>query len=154
VLILQHTQDKIRNMENMLENFVGLWVDKNANLLLIEPWKTDVVKVFFASGKTKAPIERSFMEQKPTTDVLGEFNKGLGELIVQFGKPYYGPQLHLKYEVTNIYEGKASLEPSHALVGSASKEKKEWLKWLEPLEDYVFIGDKDKIKETLSLYQT
>ena len=141
-------------MENTLEKFLGLWVDKNANLLLIESWKADVVKVFFASGKTKAPIERSFMEHNLTIDVLGEFSKGLGELIVQFGKPYYGPQLHLKYEFTNIYEGKASLEPSHALVGSASKEKEEWLKWLEPLEDYVLIDNKDKIKETLSQYKT
>jgi len=140
-------------MENILEQFLGLWMDKNANLLFIEPWKTDIVKVFFASGKTKSPVERIFLQQKLTVNVEGEFDTGYGELIVQFGHAYYGPQLHLKYETTDIYNGKASLEPSHALVDSASEEKKEWLKWLDPLEDYVLINDKDEIEKILLLYK-
>ena len=138
----------------MIEKFLGLWIDKNANLLLIEPWESNIVKVFFASGKTKAPVERNFMQRQLTIDVSGKFDNGHEELIFQFGKAYYGPQLHLKYEITDNYEGKASLEPSHALVGSASEEKKEWLRWLEPLEDYVFIDDKDRIEEVLMLYRT
>jgi hypothetical protein len=37
----------------MIEKFIGLWVDNNANLLLIEPWKLNIlnsgiVKVLFA----------------------------------------------------------------------------------------------------------
>ncbi len=60
----------------------------------------------------KAPVERSFMQQKLTIDVPGEFDKGFGELIVQFGALYYGPQLHLKYEITEFYEQKPSLGPS------------------------------------------
>ncbi len=138
----------------MIKNFLGLWVDKNANLLLIEPIeKSDIVKVFFASGKTEAPVKRSFMKGQLTINVPGEFHSGHEELIVQFGNAYYGPQLHLKYEITDDFEGKASLEPSHALVSSASQEKKDWLKWLEPLEDYVFIDDENKIKEILTLYR-
>ncbi len=142
----------------MIEKFIGLWVDNNANLLLIEPWKLNIlnsgiVKVLFASGKTKAPVSRDFMQQQFTVDVPGEFNNGHEELIIQFGKAYYGPQLHLKYEITDNYKGKASLDPSHALAGSASKEKKEWLKWFEPLEDYVYIDGQDKIEELLKSYK-
>ncbi|MDM8547174.1 hypothetical protein [Candidatus Venteria ishoeyi] len=139
-------------MQSVLDEFLGLWLDKNGNLLFIKPWNTGGVKVSFASGKTKAPVERGFMQQQLTIDVPGEFHEGFGELIVQFGPPYYGPQLHLRHEITDIYEGKPSLEPSHALVASAPKEKKEWLQWLEPLDDYVLVDD-DRKEAVLSSYQ-
>ncbi|VVH60127.1 hypothetical protein BAZOLSSOX_2132 [uncultured Gammaproteobacteria bacterium] len=60
----------------MIEKFIGLWVDNNANLLLIEPWKLNIVKVLFASGKTKAPVSRDFMQQQFTVDVPGEYRIG------------------------------------------------------------------------------
>jgi hypothetical protein len=88
-------------MKDILERFYGVWIDKNGNVLFIKPGNSNEVKVSFASGRTKAPVERSFMQQKLTIDLPGEFDKGFGELIVQFGAPYYGPQLHLKYKVKN-----------------------------------------------------
>jgi hypothetical protein len=130
-------------MKEILERFYGVWIDKNGNVLFIKPGNMNEVKVSFASGRTKAPVERSFMQQKLTIDVPGEFDKGFGELIVQFGALYYGPQLHLKYEITEFYEQKPSLEPSHALVASSPKEKKEWLKWFEPLHDYVAVAEQE-----------
>ena len=133
-------------MKNTLEQYLGLWIDRNGNLLLIKPSEANTVKVSFASGKTMAAIERCFMQQQFTLDVDGEFDSDYKELTVQFGIRYFEPKLQLKYE-------RACLSPSYKLSASTPKEKKEWLRWFEPLEDYYLIEDQTIIKNTLLLYE-
>jgi len=66
---------------------------------------------------------------------------------------YFEPQLHLKYEIEDQYTGSSSLKPSYKLPVSTPREKKEWLKWFEPLENYFLIEDKKKVEEILLLYK-
>jgi len=136
------------------KQFLGLWLDRNGNLLLITSLEANTVKVSFASGKTKSPVKRSFLQQQPTTiDVDGEYDSGNQELIVQFGIRYFEPTLHLKYESADIHKGKPSLRPSYKLSESTPSEKKEWMKWFEPLENYVLIDDSNRTEEIKSLYK-
>jgi len=137
----------------MLKQFLGLWVDNNNNLLLIQSLVANTVKVTFASGKTNSPIKRSFLQQQPTVNVDAEYDSGKQELIVQFGVRYFEPTLHLKYEDNDLYSEKPSLRPSYKLSVSTPSEKKEWMKWFEPLESYVLIVDNNRIKEIKSLYK-
>jgi hypothetical protein len=103
--------------------------------------------------KRKSPIKRSFLQQQPTIDVDGEYDSGNQELIVQFGVRYFEPTLHLKYESADIYNEKPTLRPSYKFSASTPSEKKEWMKWFEPLEDYVLIDDKNRIEEIKSLFE-
>ena len=140
-------------MKNTLEQFLGLWMDRNGNILLIKALEANTVKVSFASGKIMSPIERCSMHQQLTIDVEGEYDSFYTELIVQFGVRYFEPQLHLKYEIADQYKGNSSLKPSYKLPVSTPREKKDWLKWFEPLENYFLIEDKKKIEEILLLYK-
>ena len=129
----------------MLKQFLGLWIDNNNNALLIQSLEANTVKVSFASGKTKSPIKRNFMQQQYTVNVDAEYDSGNQELIVRFGVRYFEPTLHLKYEKNDIHSGRASLRPSYKLSVSTPSEKKEWMKWFEPLESYVLIDDNNRI---------
>jgi len=140
-------------MLNRLEKFLGLWLDKNGNILLIHSLKANTLLVSFASGKTQAPIERSGVPQQLTVDVDAEYDTEKEELIVQFGTRYYGPQLQLRYEATDLYREKPSLKPSISLAPSSPKNKKEWVKWFEPLENYVLIDRKEDIEVVLASYK-
>jgi len=136
------------------KQFLGLWLDRNGNLLLITSLEANTVKVSFASGKTKSPVKRSFLQQQPTTiDVDGEYDSGNQELIVQFGIRYFEPTLHLKYESADIHCGKPTLRPSYKLSVSTPGEKKEWMKWFEPLEDYLLVDNYTKAENILLLYK-
>jgi len=106
----------------MLEQFLGLWIDKNNNVLFIKSLKANNVKVSFVSGKTNSPVERCFMPQQLIINI--EYDMDSEELIVQFGVRYFEPKLHLQFETTDIHNGKASLKPSYALSISTPKEKK------------------------------
>ena len=138
---------------NPSKQFLGLWLDRNGNVLLIKSLEANTVKVSFASGKTKSPVKRSFMQQQLTVDVDGEYDSGNQELIVQFGVRYFEPTLHLNYQATDIHSGKLSLRPSYKLSVSTPSEKKEWVKWFEPLEDYLLINDITKIEAIKLLYK-
>ena len=100
-----------------------------------------------------SPINRCSMHQQLTIDVEGEYDSRYMELIVQFGVRYFEPQLHLKYEIAGQYKGNSSLKPSYKFPVSTPREKKEWLKWFEPLENYFLIEDKKKVEEILLLYK-
>ena len=140
-------------MKTTLEQYLGLWIDRNDNILLIKPSEANTVKVSFASGKIMAPIERYLMHKQFTIEVDGEFDTDYKELTVQFGVRYFEPKLHLTYKLTDNCKEKASLRPSYKLSVSTPKEKKEWMEWFEPLESYFFIEDKSTVDKVLSLYQ-
>jgi len=137
-------------MKNTVKQFLGLWVDSNGNVLFIKSPEANTVKVSFASGKIMSPIKRCSMHQQLTIDVDGEYDSDCIELTVQFGVRYFEPQLHLKYEIAGQ---SSSLKPSYKLPASTPREKKEWLKWFEPLENYFLIEDKKKVEEILLLYK-
>ena len=61
--------------------------------------------------------------------------------------------MYLKYESADIYSGKPTLRPSYKLSDSTPSEKKEWMKWFEPLEGYVLIDDNNRIEEIKSVYK-
>ncbi len=139
-------------MSEQLENFLGMWMDKNSNVLFIKRGTGDKVLVSFASGIGKAPVIRKFNRDQPTINVDGEYYHGVGELVVMFGAPYYGPQLNLLYKNSEIYEGKPSLEPSYVCSVSAPKKQKKWIKWFKPLEDFEQV-EEDKREDLISSYQ-
>ncbi len=62
-------------MKNTVEQFLGLWVDSNRNVLFIKSPEANTVKVSFASGKIMSPIKRCSMHQQLTIDVDGEYGK-------------------------------------------------------------------------------
>ena len=140
-------------MKNTVEQFLGLWVDRNGNVLLIKSPEANTVKVSFASGKIMSPIERCSMHQQLTIDVESEYDTLNTELIVQFGVRYFEPKLHLKYEIADQYKGNSSLKPFYKLPVSTPLEKKEWLKWFEPLENYFLIEGQKKIEAILLAYK-
>ena len=140
-------------MNDKLKKYLGVWMDENSNVLFIKEGAEDEVLVSFASGNKKAPIIREFNGHQLTTNVSGEYHSGFGELAVVFGAPYYGPQLNLLHTDSETNKEKPCLEPSYIYSVSAPKKQKEWVeKWLKPLDDFELI-DKEKWKETLSLYQ-
>lgn len=110
--------------KNPLKQFLGLWLDRNGNVLLIKSLEANTVKVSFASGKTKSPVKRSFMQQQLTINVDGEYDSSIQELIVQFGVRYFEPTLHLQYESADIQSGKPILRPSYQLSDSTPRGKK------------------------------
>jgi len=113
--------------KNTLEQFLGLWLDKNDNALLITSLEANTVKVAFASGRSKSPVKRSFLQQL-TIDVDGEYDTDNKELIVQFGVRYFEPTLNLNYQAPDIYCSKPRLRPTYELSISTPSEKKEWMK--------------------------
>jgi len=139
--------------KNTLEQFLGLWLDKNDNALLITSLEANTVKVTFASGRTKSPVKRSFLQQQLTIDVDGEYDTDNKELIVQFGVRYFEPTLHLNYQTPDIHSSKPSLKPSYELSISTPSEKREWMKWFDPLEDYLLIDDYTKVEHILLPYK-
>jgi len=139
-------------MQKFLEQFLGLWADRNGNVLLIKTLEGNNVKVSFASGKTKSPIEQFFLPKRLTIDVDAEYDTNCEELVVLFGVRYFEPTLHLAYEITDLYNGKPNLRPSYKLSASTPNEKRTWMKSFEPLEGYVLIDDQHTMAEILCLY--
>ena len=87
-----------------MERFIGIWKNKDGNILEIKPNNKKSLKVTFFSGRTGKPVIRDYYKGKESVEMYAELNYYESSLEVELGVKGSGFQLSLLYDWINLKE--------------------------------------------------
>ncbi len=87
-----------------MERFIGIWKNKDGNILEIEPNNKKSLKVTFISGSTGKPVIRDYYKGKKSVKMYAELGYYESSLEVELGVNRSGFQLSLLYDWINLRE--------------------------------------------------
>jgi hypothetical protein len=88
-----------------LEEFIGIWESESGNILEINPYNKDSLKVNFISGITGKPVIREYYKNKESVDMIAELDFYKSSLEVELWKKGKGFQLILSYDWIDLRTG-------------------------------------------------
>ena len=88
-----------------LEEFIGIWESESGNILEINPYNKDSLKVNFISGLTGKPVIREYYKNKESVDMIAELDFYKSSLEVELWKKGKGFHLILSYDWIDLRTG-------------------------------------------------
>ena len=85
-----------------IKDFIGKWQNESGNILEVNPFRKNVLKVNFISGKTGKPVIRKYFENKESIDMHASLDFYESSLEVELWKKGKGFQLILLYDLINF----------------------------------------------------
>ena len=87
-----------------MERFIGIWKNKDGNILEIKPNNKKSLKVTFISGRTGKPIIRDYYKGKESVEMFAELDYYESSLEVELGEKGSGFKLSLLYDWIDLKE--------------------------------------------------
>ncbi len=85
-----------------IKDFIGIWQNESGNIIEINPYRKNALKVNFISGKTGKPVIRKYFENKESIDMHASLDFYESSLEVELWKKGKGFQLILLYDLINF----------------------------------------------------
>lgn len=123
-----------------INDFIGTWKNESGNIIEINPFKKNSLKVNFISGKTGKHVIRKYFENKESIDMLARLDFYESSLEVELWKKGKGFQLILSYLLIDFKNEKSEycLAPGHSQYESDNLTE-QYGHLFDPLEYYKRI---------------
>jgi|ERR1035441_8451010 hypothetical protein len=90
-----------------IKEFIGTWKNESGNIIEINPYGKNVLKVNFISGKTRKPVIRKYFENKESIEMHAKLDFYESSLEVDLWKKGKGFQLILLHVLINFKNEKS-----------------------------------------------